>query len=81
MLSYPNNSEEREEVIVNWFESVCRGLRSLISSLEYSKVKSIRIVTETYLKTTCFPSELEIAAEVDKSLQESVSFVNQNRDS
>ena len=63
MLSYPNNNEEREEVIVNWFESVCRGLKSLISSLEYSMVKSIRIVTQTYLKTTCFPSELEIAAE------------------
>ena len=80
VLSYPNNNEEQEEVIVTWFESVCRGSRSLISSLEYSKVKSIRIVTETYLKTTCFPSELEIAASVDKSLQESVSFVNQNRE-
>ena len=80
VLSYPNNNEEQEEVIVTWFWSVCRGVRSLISSLEYSKADSFHVVTETYLKTTCFPSELEIAAQVDESLQESVSFVNQDRE-
>ena len=77
VVSYPNNNEEQEEVIVNWFRSVCRGVRSLISSLEYSKVEAVVIVTETCLRTTY---ELEIAASIDESLQESVSFVNKSRE-
>ena len=77
-LVYPNDNEEQEEVIVEWFQSVCAGMSNLIRSLEYSKVVNMSLSINSQQKTISCRSELDLlVAKMDESLRVSV---NQTRE-
>ena len=81
-LFYPNDNEEQEDVIEEWFRNVCAGMSKLVRSFEYSKVEYIGLVIDSHLKTMSCPSELDLlAVKMDESLRVAVMFVNRTRES